>query len=368
MVVRRAAIASAMATGILALGAGAAQAENIEVDDDAAECRNADFDTIQEGVDAAQPGDRVRVCEGVYEEQVRIGAGKDDVDVESRKKLGATIKYPAVTAPDNFLVRISESQGVTLQRFVITGPYNGIGCGDPLLPHVGVRVDGEAEAEIGGNHITEIRDANPALVGCQDGLGVQVGREFENETATAQISHNLIDEYQKGGVVIDNAGSSAEVNHNEVRGAEPDNIAPNGVQVGRGAAADVHHNEISRNQFATDPFAAAGTGIILFEQPDVEVDHNEVFDNDDGIALYDVDDAEVAHNYSHDNITYDGVFADSDSEGNLIQSNRLFDNAEHDCHDDSAGGGTGGTANTWKSNQGGTQNRPDLCKKATTIP
>jgi hypothetical protein len=43
-------------------------------------------------------------------------------------------------------------------------------------------------------------------------------------------------------------------------------------------------------------------------------------------------------------------------------------NAEHDCHDDSVGLGTAGTANLWIKNHGRTENRPGLCKKALLTP
>ena len=36
---------------------------------------------------------------------------------------------------------------------------------------------------------------------------------------------------------------------------------------------------------------------------------------------------------------------------------------EHDCHDDSTGRGTAGTANIWRDNRGETENRAGLCKK-----
>ena len=48
--------------------------------------------------------------------------------------------------------------------------------------------------------------------------------------------------------------------------------------------------------------------------------------------------------------------------GNLIEHNALSGNAAHDCHDDTVGAGTGGTANTWEKNKGETQNRPNLCE------
>lgn len=52
--------------------------------------------------------------------------------------------------------------------------------------------------------------------------------------------------------------------------------------------------------------------------------------------------------------------------GNRIISNTLRNNAEHDCHDDTVGAGTAGTANTWISNAGVTENRPGLCRGTTT--
>ena len=56
------------------------------------------------------------------------------------------------------------------------------------------------------------------------------------------------------------------------------------------------------------------------------------------------------------------------AENNVFKGNKSFGNTEHDCHDDSTGTGTGGTANTWKDNKGATENKPDLCKGATVTP
>ena len=56
------------------------------------------------------------------------------------------------------------------------------------------------------------------------------------------------------------------------------------------------------------------------------------------------------------------IEADGNS-GNVITGNKLRHNAEHDCHDDTVGTGTAGTANTWEKNEGDTENRPGLCRK-----
>lgn len=46
----------------------------------------------------------------------------------------------------------------------------------------------------------------------------------------------------------------------------------------------------------------------------------------------------------------------------------MLGNVEHDCHDESVGDGTAGTANFWEGNFGETQNRPGLCKDAAVTP
>jgi hypothetical protein len=50
------------------------------------------------------------------------------------------------------------------------------------------------------------------------------------------------------------------------------------------------------------------------------------------------------------------------SKSNQILGNHMTKDITHDCHDDSAGTGTAGTANTWTNDLGNTQNRPGLCQ------
>ena len=69
----------------------------------------------------------------------------------------------------------------------------------------------------------------------------------------------------------------------------------------------------------------------------------------------------MSHNRLERN-DFDGIFAGSDTMGNTIAHNHADDNVEHDCHDESVGAGTAGTANFWIKNLGDTENRPGLCK------
>ena len=330
--------------------------------DDGADCPNADYPTIQSAVTAAGPGDKIKVCRGIYQEQVVIPAGKDGLTLFSAGFLQAVIKAPPLMTDPGDIVRVAGARDVTLRHFTITGPLpDHLFCS--LFTRTGVRIDQGGSATLTDNHITEIRSASPLLRGCQNGIAVLVGRNFEGTTGTAEITHNLIDRYQKGGVVVDNAGSYGNVHHNEIKGVGPQPvIGQNGIQISRGATADVDHNEVSENIYT---LGGAGTGIILFAAngSGLTVGYNDVYRNDDGISLYDVDNSLVRHNNSHDQQVWDGLFADADSTNNRLEFNRMERNVEHDCHDDSVGGGTAGTANFWIKDKGLTENRPGLCRR-----
>lgn len=360
------------------------------VDNNGAECPNAAYTSIQAAVNDSGPGDQIRVCPGLYQEQVDIGPGHDGLTVFSQQPLQAIIKapQPVMNEPGD-IVRIHNVQNVTIRHFEITGPLpDSLFCS--LQTRTGVRIDEAASATLRDNHITEIRSTNPTLRGCQNGIAVLVGRRFNplggtvGTTGTAWITHNLIDEYQKGGIVVDNQDSFATIDLNEIVGPGPQPvIAPNGIQISRNAAADVSHNIVRENAYIGGD---NGTGILLFRpifeasppfppmtpfpvQTDpINIHHNRVFLNDDGIALYNTDISFISHNRSYQQRRYDGIYANSTSEGNTIDHNDAYLNFEHDCHDDSAGGGTGGTANFWIHDKGDTQNRAELCKGATTIP
>ena len=373
---------------VLALGASPAIAKQshgkeFQVDDNRKQCRKADFTSIQAAVTAAgtRPGrDRIEVCPGLYQEQVRIeGPAQDGLELEAQKntKLDrdvtanpskeAIIKFPATTLPTNprALVLVRNAEKVQVSGFRITGPYVFDTCAEALDRTYGVRVDGGGFLKLDHNRITEIRNSNPALRGCQNGIAVQIGRMFENQVGRAKIEHNLIDLYEKNGPTIDGPDSFAWISHNDIYGEGPTAVvAQNGIQVGREAGAEVEHNLVADNDYI--PPATTASGLILFDYGELEVEHNEVLRNDVGIYL-DGQDGEVEHNKIRDGDD-DGIYAESSSSDNRIKHNRLADNAEHDCHDDSVGSRTAGTANFWEGNFGETQNRQGLCKNAAVTP
>jgi hypothetical protein len=359
---RGCAAAFAIATAGLALAASPALAAQRTVDDDGADCPAAEFTSVQAAVTAADPGDTIRVCAGVYQEQVRIPAGKDGLKLFSTPTGAATIKAPAAMSDPGDIVYVEGARDVSIDRFVISGPLPDSQFCSPLA-RTGVRIGQGGSASLADNYITEIRSASPSNRGCQNGIAVLVGRRFEGEVGQATLRDNVIDRYQKAGVVVDNAGSYAEIAQNRIQGDGPNpTIAQNGIQVSRGADADVFKNIVTDNLFS--PGTDSSSGLILFETSGLAIKDNYVARNDldiAGVGNFGPLTASVIEKNEVLNATYDGIYMDEGTAGNTLSQNFLRGSG-FDCEDYSVGPGTAGTANFWLKNDGLTDNKAgQLC-------
>ena len=381
---KRLTLAVALTVTVFATGTATATAATRAVDDDGQatprDCAAATpaSPTIQGAVDASAAGDTIVVCPGTYVEQVTVPADKDRLTLVSSARRQAIIKAPATSnatynrlRPD--LVRVEGAENVSFASFTITGPLaDDQFCNDKL--NANVRILGGGSANLVDNRITQAKPTAAALLGCQNGFGVQIGRQAENDSATGRLYFNEIDDYAKGGVYVDGAGSTLIAAGNIVRGPDQSQnpagvaiAATNGVQISRNASAQLDHNRVIDNVFPGFATVEAGqaSGILLFDNVDSEIRlrDNVVQNNDANLALYNSDRGVFEDNSLLDAVAYDGLYADADSAGNRFEDNVALRNAEHDCHDDSTGRGTAGTANVWRDNRGETQNRPGLCRK-----
>ena len=329
--------------------------------------------SIEEAVETAPPYATINVCPGTYTEQVSFETDDDGTTIRSLVRRAAIIKAPLTIATnlvdEKSIVHVNGAYYINILAFKIAGP-GPLGC-DSI--RYGVWVENGGLATIDDNHITDIRDT--PFSGCQNGVGIQVGRKYLDgpTQGLATITDNLIDNYQKNGMTIDNVGSRATVERNVVVGAGPTPIiAQNGIQISRGAYGNVRYNRVSDNSYALAP-AAGSSGILLFGNPTVgdfspapgtTVANNVVFRNDDNIPAYGTQYAKILDNLVKDSTFFDGIYLGSDSTDNKIEENFLRNNTEHDCHDDSTGTGTAGTANFWDDNDGVTENVPGLCENA----
>lgn len=129
--------------------------------------------------------------------------------------------------------------------------------------YFGVAVDGDnadVTVKIANSNIHDIGEV--PFNGTQHGVGIYY-RGFGTGTATGKITGNTVSAYQKGGIVVNGAGSSANVSDNVVTGlGRVDFIAGNGIQVGFGASAQVMRNTVTGNAYTGANFASSG-GILV---------------------------------------------------------------------------------------------------------
>ena len=280
-------------------------------------CASPGYATVQAAVNAANPGDTVYLCgTNPYKGQVIITKS-----ITLTGASGATIAAPSTWAPsadslpsqfasDNLLkpqapvVAWGQGVHVTISGLTVNGPLPGNGgCAEEEF---GILVIDGASAVISHDAVTNIADANTSLYGCQFGIGIGIGHEnwpnaadtstlVENFTGTATITHTTVSGYQKDGIDVDGPGSSAKISDNTVAATGPNSpfgriIAPNGIEIARGAAAQIQGNTVSGNQY-TGSAATGGSGILLFGGcgdplvKDVTVTGNKVINNDVGIYL-----------------------------------------------------------------------------------
>jgi hypothetical protein len=253
-------------------------------------CASPGYTTVQAAVNAASPGNTVYLCGTTpYHEQVIVTKS-----ITLTGDAGATIAapdpwaasadpLPPQFARDNLFVPqaivLAWGHGVhlTISGLTIAGPLGGSFTCAKL--QFGILVIDGASAQITHDAVTNIADADPALYGCQYGVGIQIGHKYwlnaaysadevEDFTGSATITHTTVSGYQKDGIDIDGPGSSARISDSTVTGTGPASalgqiIAPNGIEVARGAFAQILDNTVTGNQYS-GPGLASGDGILLY--------------------------------------------------------------------------------------------------------
>ena len=377
------------------------------VDNDGADCPHADFSSIQAAVLAAQPGDKILVCRGVYMETVLVETS--DLRIEAQGAADDVVLRATATQPYGFHLR--NTTGVLLQGFTVEGYADANiilegGSGNTLRKNVATAglFDGIEVKNSSGNlieHNSSFENAGPASDGIFVWSGASENVFRHNETFNnGQHGINLAGS-GTGNVVFGNQshhnrirgiqsaqqsnGTLIENNHVFANGLVPVPSVP-GVGVGISAlnSADVTIrnnrsenngtngiglNTTSRSVVSNNRTESNGViGIAVNGSSDNLVENNEVFRNgQDGIRVLTNSDRNIVrlnHVLEH---SRDGIrVQDAASDGNTIEGNVIRQSDEHDAHDDSFGAGTGGTANFWFRNHCKTENRTGLCDSPVT--
>lgn len=278
-------------------------------------CADPGYNSVQTAVDAASKGATVYLCDTTpYTEQVVITKAITLTGVN-----GATIQSPSAVFPSDasrlppqftsnnlflpqaIVVVWGAGSNANIVNLNITGTLPGNNsCADE---EYGVLVIARGTATLKGDHVTDIRDSNPGLFGCQFGVAIQVGREYwptadfsnflvEDFVGHATITKTTVTGYQKNGITVDGPGSKSNITKSTVKGIGRTNqTAQNGIQISRGAVAMVESNFVADNAYTGLSANASSGGILIFGgcgdpvSIGVEVEGNVLSNNDVGIYL-----------------------------------------------------------------------------------
>jgi hypothetical protein len=367
------------------------------VDGDKVQCPTADFTSILAAVTAAPPGSVIFVCPDTYTEEVIVPktltlqavsrVERDDDDDDEAQPLDPARNCFTPAAPDPTRDAIVNGRfqlnadDIVVDGFVVQGAsigilsnvaFSGFRIRDNLLQDnvsTGVFLNGNSSR---GSRVRE---------NCARGRTITPVFGIVVDESNVLIKRNRVARITAGvgiagvGIRINGAEQNVTVAGNRARDGEIDyddfgdrNRWLGNTSVGaivgfafRGTVGLV----AKRNRVRE-----AGTGIQF--GPDFAISNRtaRVFDNDirdstgDAVRVLagtSLLDSLLRGNVLLDNAR-DGIRIEAGANaGNQIVDNKILRNGEHDCHDDTAGLGTAGTANLWIDNDAVTSNRPGLC-------
>lgn len=263
-----------------------------------------------------------------------------------------------MTPSTGSVVTVDGARCTTIRGFTITGPSDVTGRNG-----TGVNVINGGSAVIDSNIITF--DTTNPISGLQQGRGINV-----DLASCAMILNNSVSNYQKTGIRINGAGTSAMVFNNIVTGVGATNlIAQNGIQVSRGATSLVQGNMVSGNNYTVAGTSSAG--ILLFQvvaTAPVVVQFNPIVtSNNLGIALSQTVGTLIQGNTASGN-NQDGFYVDDTSISNKFIQNTALGNTIYDFEDLSVGVLSAGTGNVYLCNTCNTDNRGgQICMSMSPI-
>ncbi len=252
-------------------------------------CANPGFATVQAAVTAAEastkPNPVVEVCSGTYTEQVTFGGGNISVVNAGSSVVLAMPQTPVADTACNISgADIEVSICSTAQAIVsITGiEVQAQLQSTPCDPLYGIFVGG------GGNTLkltnSTITGATQVpFSGCQVGIGLRVGSAAAGQIGHATLKNDTVQDYQKGGIVVDGTSSTASITSTTVTGNGPTGVtAQNGIQVSRGAVGTISASTVTGNEYTGTDTQASG---ILFysANPGSKVVDSTISDNDIGV-------------------------------------------------------------------------------------
>jgi parallel beta-helix repeat protein len=168
-----------------------------------------DQSSIQRAVDAARPGDTIKVEPGFYFESVRItGSGKAGLTIEAADEANPPVIHGSPTLSSDG-IRVDDVNGITLRNLEIVHAYDGVRFNEVT--------NGIVEGLHLENHALGVRvhrGHDNTVVGCTI-IGARVEQGIlVNDSPGAVIAENsVVDSDEEGIRIITSPGSILEGNH-----------------------------------------------------------------------------------------------------------------------------------------------------------
>lgn len=303
-----------------------------------------DYETIQQAVDAASPGDKIKVCPGIYDEQVSI-ENKTDLTIQK-----STVSNPPdnrviiqkngmVENAENILsskpiaagIAVIDSTNITLQDIVVDSQMNGfVGCSPAL---VGIYY-GNSSGNVNNVVVKNVIYNDPGGDICQGGVGIFA--QADDIPMTVSVTGTSIHDYHKSGIIGNEIGTTINVTNSTVRGlGSTDLAAQNGIQIGYGATGEIRNNIIMNHSWSQcsveniDTCLYIATNVLLADADNAVVSDNAVGHGQVGLAVvaFGGDNTNDIQNNMIFSNGIDGMIVDSTS-SNIISNNRFTNSLE----------------------------------------